>query len=187
MRCHIFSAPSAPAHSPRRFAAIAALLLLIMPRAIFAERHVSDERQKLITYALSYEGIPYVYGGQTPEEGFDCSGYVNYVVKEALGLALPRTANAIYNSDKVEKIKPVSREPGDLIFFKNNQYTDNVTHVGIYCGVYHGQNTRLEGQRVFISCVSDGVRTGVQLELIDARFWRNRFFAYGRILPESPR
>lgn len=169
----------------RRVASIALLLCFCALEVCFAARRVSDDRQKLITYALSYEGTRYVLGGQTPEEGFDCSGYVDYVVNEALGVVLPRTANAIYQSASVEKIEPREREPGDLMFFKNDMNSDKVTHVGIYCGVYHGKRTEFEGKRVFISCVSDGAKTGVLLELIDARFWRNHFFAYGRILPAT--
>lgn len=164
---------------------LSAVLLAALAFSAQAARKVSDARQSLITYALEFEGVPYVFGGEAPETGFDCSGYVGYVVNNALDIQLPRSANAMYNSAQVEKILDREREPGDLIFFKNNQYADRVTHVGIYCGVYHGPEKKFEGRRVFISAVSDGARTGVQLEAVDARFWRRHFFAYGRILPKS--
>ncbi len=145
-------------------------------------RKVSPERQKFITSALQYQGVPYVYGGQTPK-GFDCSGYIGYLAKNYLGIQLPRTANAIYS--KVQKIDPKDREPGDLMFFKSNMGSDRISHIGLYCGVYHGKNKEFEGKRVFISAVSSGPKRGIVLTLIDERYWKNHFFAYGRILPPS--
>ena len=50
---------------------------------------------------------------------------------------------------------------------------------------YHGKDSKLNGKRVFISAVSDGPKTGVILSAIDEKFWKNHFFAYGRILPPS--
>lgn len=149
----------------------------------YAAPRVSERRQKLITYALTLRGTKYVFGGQTPEEGFDCSGFVDYAVNHGIGIQLPRKADNIYK--KVRHIEPKHREPGDLIFFKNDLKSDRVTHVGIYCGVYHGKDPKLNGKRVFISAVSDGPKTGVILSAIDEKFWKNHFFAYGRILPPS--
>lgn len=159
--------------------------LCILLQSAFSAVKVSERRQKLITLALQFQGTKYVYGGKEPAQGFDCSGYVTYVVRTAAGIQLPRSANAIYHSDKVKKIQPSEREPGDLMFFKNDMSAERITHVGIYCGVYHGPVKKFEGRRVFISAVSDGPKTGVQLTLIDERFWKNHFFAYGRILPRT--
>ncbi len=161
------------------------IFFILLIQAPFAATKVSEQRQKLITYALSFQGIKYKYGGTTPETGFDCSGYVNYVVNYAANIQLPRSANAIYNYSKVKKIPSSEREPGDLMFFKNDMSSNRVTHVGIYCGVYHGKIKQFEGKRVFISAVSDGAKTGIQLASIDERFWKNHFFAYGRILPRT--
>lgn len=161
------------------------LLAAVMIQGAFAAVKVSRQRQKVITYALQFQGTKYIFGGKTPSQGFDCSGYVTYVVRNAAGIELPRSANAIYNSDKVKKIQPSEREPGDLMFFKNDMNSERITHVGIYCGVYHGPVKKFEEKRVFISAVSDGPKTGVQLTLIDERFWKNHFFAYGRILPRT--
>ena len=161
---------------------IAVLCVVLLQQAIAAPK-VSDERQKLITYALSFEGTRYVYGGVSPETGFDCSGYVDYVVDHAAGIQLPRQAHAIWTSGKVKRIAESSREPGDLIFFKNDMKAERVTHVGIYCGIYHGKRTEFEGKRVFISAVSDGKKTGVLLAPIDSSFWGTHLAGYGRILP----
>lgn len=144
---------------------------------------VTDTRQKFISCALKYQGVPYVYGGTDIKKGIDCSAYVAHVAREAVEIVLPRSANAIYSA--VEKISIKEREPGDLVFFKNDLNSSKVTHVGIYCGVYHGPIKKFEGKRVFISAISDGPRTGVQLELMDANFWKKHYFASGRILPST--
>ncbi|SEV92769.1 NlpC/P60 family protein [Austwickia chelonae] len=71
--------------------------------------------------AASLSGIPYLWGGTTPS-GFDCSGYVQYVFRQA-GISLPRTSGA-----QRAATTPVSNpQPGDLVFF-------GTWHVGIYAG-----------------------------------------------------
>ena len=167
-------------------AAVCALVfaVVLVQQAVCAPK-VSAPRQKLITYALSFEGTKYVYGGVSPDTGFDCSGYVDYVVDRAAGIQLPRQAHAIWSSGKVKRISESFREPGDLIFFKNDMKAERVTHVGIYCGVYHGKRSEFEGRRVFISAVSDGDKTGVQLAPIDGSFWKTHLAGYGRILPST--
>ena len=152
-------------------------------RQLFAATKVTEKRQALISCSLKYLGTPYVYGGTDIRKGIDCSAYVAYVAREALKINLPRSANSIYEA--VEKISVKEREPGDLVFFKNDLNSSRVTHVGIYCGVYHGPDKRFEGKRVFVSAISDGPRTGVQLELMEANFWKNHYFASGRILPPT--
>ena len=152
------------------------------------KKKVSAQRQTLISYALAHQGKPFVMGAVGPNS-FDCSGFVGYVMNYGLGVQLPRTAQAIYNSKKVKIISSKEKEPGDLVFFKDTKINPNkFTHVGIYCGIYHNSknpNTRFEGKRVFISAISDGPRTGVQLELMDARYWKNHLYAYGRVLPKT--
>ena len=163
---------------------IAVSVLLIAAGMAFAAKKVSEERQKLITTSLGYVGVPYIYGADDWEiyKGFDCSGFVDYVFRKALNINLPRTAQAIY-----ERCTPVNSsnwEPGDLLFYKNDP-NGKITHVGIYLGVYHGELTRFEGKRVFVSAVSDGPETGVVISEIDQKFWKNHYYAAGRILPPS--
>ena len=149
-----------------RASCIGIVTLVVMALA-FATERVSTQRQDFIDYALQFRGTPYVYGGRTPEEGFDCSGYVSYVANYGANILLPRTAQAIF-----QKVTPVTikeREPG----------------VGIYLGVYHGNMTQYEGKRVFISAVSDGPETGVVIRAMDEKFWKEHYFSSGRILPAS--
>ena len=80
-----------------------------------AAPRVSNQRQKLIDYGLTLQGIRYRYGGKKPETGFDCSGFVSYVAKESLGVKISASAAQMYET--VEHIDESEREPGDLIFF----------------------------------------------------------------------
>lgn len=129
----------------RRIFITAAFILFAMFRImpLAAAPRVSEQRQALITYALKLQGTPYVYGGDSPENGMDCSGFVTYVAANSVGVQLPRTAHSLYTATK--RIKPQEREPGDLVFFKNDPASERITHVGIYCGVYHGKTVPSRG------------------------------------------
>ena len=88
----------------------------------------SSDEDKLISHALSLQGIPYVWGG-TSRKGFDCSGFVQYVFR-ASGISLPRTAAEQYKLGV-----SVSRDelrPGDLVFFQT--YAPGASDVRIYIG-----------------------------------------------------
>jgi cell wall-associated NlpC family hydrolase len=79
----------------------------------------------VVSIALQYLGVPYVWGGASPSTGFDCSGFVMYVFAQ-IGVSLPHHAASQYGYGV-----PVSRDqlaPGDLVFF------DGLGHVGIYIG-----------------------------------------------------
>jgi cell wall-associated NlpC family hydrolase len=83
-----------------------------------------------VDWALAQVGTPYVWGGETPGVGFDCSGLVQAAYKVA-GITLPRVAQDQYNATaKLAPDRPL--EPGDLVFFGGS--TTDVTHVGIYVG-----------------------------------------------------
>ena len=78
-------------------------------------------------WALAQVGTPYVWGGETPGVGFDCSGLVQAAYKVA-GITLPRTAQAQY--DATTKLAPGDPlAPGDLVFF--GQSTTAIEHVGL--------------------------------------------------------
>lgn len=79
----------------------------------------------VVSIALQYLGVPYVWGGASPSTGFDCSGFVMYVFAQ-VGVSLPHHAASIYSYGV-----PVPREslaPGDLVFFSG------LGHMGIYIG-----------------------------------------------------
>ncbi len=88
-----------------------------------------------VDWALAQVGTPYVWGGESPGVGFDCSGLVQAAYKVA-GVALPRVAQAQY--DATTHLAPGDPlQSGDLVFFGGS--TTDVTHVGIYVGVQGGQ------------------------------------------------
>lgn len=119
----------------------------------------------LMAEATKYIGMPYVWGGSTPETSFDCSGYVCWVLNNAGIYKIGRTtAQGIYNS-----CKEISREearPGDLIFFqKTHDTTSDVTHVGIYVG-----NGKM------LHCGKP-----IGYSSIDTPYWTEHFYAFGRL------
>ena len=129
-------------------------------------RPVSGVRQRLAKTAQSYLGAPLKRGGSSPEEGFDCTGYVFYVYQEAAGITLPRKSH-----DQVQMgaaISPISLQPGDLVYFKVEEIRS--LHVGLYLG---------EGR--FIHAPS--TNGTVEVDSLGTEHWRLRFLGARRILP----
>lgn len=116
---------------------------------------------RIVQLARRELGVPYLYGGATPR-GFDCSGLVYYVFRQA-GVAVPRTAN-----EQLYASHPVSRQalrPGDLVFF---QIAGNIQmHDGIYVG-----------QGEFIHAPETG--QVVSYARLDNSYWKSRFVGGGR-------
>jgi cell wall-associated NlpC family hydrolase len=84
----------------------------------------------VVQAARAFEGTHYVFGG-TSRSGFDCSGFTRYILGNAAGVDIPRTAMEQY-----ENGTPVDRDDmkaGDLVFFRNT-YRHGISHVGIYTG-----------------------------------------------------
>ena len=89
---------------------------------------VSASSSAIVNYAYNFLGIRYVWGGNTPSTGFDCSGFTKYVYAH-FGVNLPRVSR---EQAKVGTYKSVAeRQPGDLLYFGSG---GRVTHVGIYIG-----------------------------------------------------
>jgi len=86
-----------------------------------------QQQSPIITYALSLQGVPYRYGKESPEEGFDCSGFVKHVY-EKQGIILPRTVRAMATS--LPQVPKSDVHTGDLVFF--NTSGKSFSHVGIY-------------------------------------------------------
>ncbi len=118
--------------------------------------------RRVIQTALRYTGVPYVFGGTTPD-GFDCSGFVQFVFGNS-GVVLPRTADLQY---LVGQVVDFSRlQPGDLVFFTT--YASGASHDGIYLG---------DGK--FISATSS---RGIAIDRLDSRYWATRYIGARRIL-----
>jgi peptidoglycan DL-endopeptidase CwlO len=101
---------------------------------------------QVIAIAMQYLGVPYVWGGASPSQGFDCSGLTTYAFAQ-IGISLPHHAASQYNYGI-----PVSREdlqPADLVFF------NGLGHMGMYIGggqFIHAPHT---GDVVKISSIYD--------------------------------
>lgn len=113
----------------KKFILTLAVFLLMITNSLSAAdtAKAEQQRQAFITKAKEYIGVPYVTGG-TDRTGFDCSGLVFTVGKEALNMDLPRTAAQLY--DYVKIVADSKKEAGDLLFFKT--VGDKISHVAIY-------------------------------------------------------
>lgn len=120
--------------------------------------------REVLINALSLSGIQYKYGGNSPESGFDCSGFVRYVYQQAANLSLPHGARAISQIGK--RIPKHELQPGDLVFF--NTLKSAFSHVGIYLGNHR-----------FIHAPSSG--GGVRIENMQEQYWEQRFNGAQRI------
>ncbi len=97
-----------------------------------AEALTDEEFAAIYKEVQKYVGTPYVWGGSTPETGFDCSGYVCWVYNQN-GYDVGRTtANGLWQ--KSQHISEAEAKPGDLVFFEGTYDTPGKSHVGIYLG-----------------------------------------------------
>ena len=97
-----------------------------------AEALTDEEFAAIYKEAQKNVGTPYVWGGSTPETGFDCSGYVCWVYNQN-GYDVGRTtANGLWQ--KSQHISEAEAKPGDLVFFKGTYDTPGMSHTGIYLG-----------------------------------------------------
>ena len=94
----------------------------------------SETYQALMKEAEKYIGMPYVFGGSTPQTSFDCSGYICWVYTHSGVYNLPRTtAYGIYR--QCTPVSAAQAQPGDLVFFeKTYNCPEPVSHIGIYVG-----------------------------------------------------
>ncbi len=129
---------------------------------------VGEERNLFIENAMTYLGVPYVYGGLS-RTGIDCSG-LTYLAAQSIRLQIPRTAAMQYDASK--RIKDNERLPGDLVFFSENG--KKVSHVGIYVG---------DGK--MLNAVSSGSTTGVIISTLSSPYWVRTYFGAGRIIEDS--
>ena len=115
--------------------------------------------------AMSLVGTPYRYGGNTPQSGFDCSGLVGYVFRDAAGISLPRTSAALGELEASD-VHLKNLASADLVLFAARR---QISHVGIYVG--NGQ---------FVHAPNKGGT--VRLDRLDAPGWKETFKTGKRII-----
>lgn len=126
-----------------------------------------DAIGNMLLQSVSLMGIAYKWGGNTPNTGMDCSGFVRYVFNKSLGINLPRTAAEMAKVGKRVSINEL--QPGDLIFFNTRRGSN--THIGIYLGA-----------NKFIQ----SPRTGENIQISDlSGYWAQHFNGAKRVVQED--
>jgi len=123
-------------------------------------RQVRDAASELVLSAMNFLGVRYRRGGNSAEEGFDCSGFTRYVFENSLGLMLPRRADQQAGLAGLLHVRREELRPGDLVFF--NTMRRAFSHVGIYIG---------DGRFIHAP------RSGSQVRIEDMReaYWTKRY------------
>ena len=122
-----------------------------------------DEAGDLIMNAMSLIGRSYRFGGNSPTQGLDCSGFMQYIFKRSMGITLPRTSAEMATVG--QQVDRANLKPGDMVFFGSG---GRVSHVGMYIG-----NDR------FIHAP----RTGRDIEItsMNGNYWKSRYITARRV------
>ena len=126
-----------------------------------------SQGMNIVSAASKYMGIPYRWGGTSPQTGFDCSGFVQFIFRHTLNIKLPRMP--VDMSRLGSRISREELAPGDLVFF--NTRGGKFTHVGIYVNDSQFIHAPMPGTRVTVS-------------RMDSAYYRHRFTYAVRIQPE---
>jgi|SRR5690625_3134257 len=131
---------------------------------------VAPQANAVAFHAFNLVGAPYQWGGESPRTGFDCSGLVQYVYREAVGMDLPRTSSAMSRlpAPKISNVHKLAT--GDLLFFRTTG--SGISHVAIYIG---------DGR--FVDAPSRGEK--VRVRRLTQPYWRNHFAFARRVLEEK--
>ena len=123
---------------------------------------------RVVELAYGQIGMPYVWGGASPETSFDCSGLVQWVYRQ-VGVNLPRTAQQQYNA--TQRVDRADLRPGDTVYFAATYpSTEVITHVGIYVG---------NGQMINAPTTGDVVRS---MPIFSDPYWSAHYAGAGRVV-----
>jgi len=126
--------------------------------------NVMSKTGDVVMNALGMIGLRYRFGGNTPESGLDCSGFVRYVFNDTFGFLLPR--RAVEMSRVGTSVDMAELRPGDLVFFNTMRHT--FSHVGIYIG-----------DNKFVHAPSTGSK--IRVDDMTASYWVSRYNGARRI------
>ena len=142
------------------------------PRAAFDRRSTAEvaphpQVAELLVSAIGLVGVPYRLGGNTMENGFDCSGFTRHLFQAHLGVTLPRRSHEQAGAAPFVDVPGFELQPGDLVFFNTLQRANS--HVGIYIG---------DGRFIHAP------RTGavVRLEPMRSSYWLQRYDGARRLV-----
>ncbi len=122
---------------------------------------LSASASAIVATAKKYTGTPYKFGGTTPD-GFDCSGYTQYVFQQC-SVTLPRTADEQCTAGRY--VAKNSLQPGDLVFFADEKSIE-------HCGIYVGEDS-------FIHASSS---KGIRMDKLNDVYWGPRYYGARRVL-----
>lgn len=128
---------------------------------------ISPAAEDVLFRALGLVGTPYRWGGNTPDSGFDCSGLIGYVYRDAAGISLPRSTREMVGM-RAPDVGKDALQSGDLIFFATNGGSQ-VSHAGIYVG---------EGR--FVHAPATGGT--VKLDSLSKAYWQKAYLSAKRVL-----
>ena len=152
--------PSAPAPRPSA-----------LDRRTTAEVAPPPQMAELLVSAIGLVGVPYRFGGNDMENGFDCSGFTRHLFQTHLGVTLPRRSHEQASAPNFVDVPGVELQPGDLVFFNTLRRANS--HVGIYIG---------DGRFIHAP------RTGavVRLEPMRSSYWLQRYDGARRLTITNP-
>ena len=142
----------------------------VKPRPVFSysNQSFSPAAEDVLFRALGLVGTPYRWGGNTPDSGFDCSGLIGFVFRDAAGISLPRTTRELIVM-RAQDVSEQNLQTGDLLFFATGGGSQ-VSHAGIYVG---------EGR--FVHAPQTGGT--VKLDTLSKAYWQNAYLSAKRVLP----
>ncbi len=132
----------------------------------FSATNVHGNAEDVLFRALGLVGTPYRYGGNTPAGGFDCSGLIGYVYRDAAGISLPRSTRELI-ALRAPTVGRNALQSGDLLFFATSGGR-TVSHAGIYVG-----NGR------FVHAPSSGGT--VRLDSLSNNYWQRTYLDAKRV------
>ncbi|MBF9251693.1 C40 family peptidase [Pontibacter sp. 172403-2] len=124
----------------------------------------TNKNKRLVQTAAKWLGTPYRYGSSS-KSGTDCSGFVSRIYREVYGIDLSRSSRSMFAD--VHRVKRDKMRTGDLVFFRRSP-KEPIFHVGIYL-----KNNK------FIHAATNG---GVRVSSLKESFYRNNFYAAGRVM-----
>lgn len=129
------------------------------------KKQTTIDRDSIIMYAKKYLNTPYLYAGNNPQKGFDCSGFVSYIFNN-FDINLPRSSNGYKNLGTA--LSPEDFKVGDILVFYGYKDRTVVGHVGIVC--------EANGMQSKFIHASSGKANKVTISELNSEHYTKRFY-----------